>query len=281
MLRAGAFFRLMRPVNLGILLLTQFLLLAKGSGWNAELLRFPACFLLTLAILGTAAAGNVINDIHDTATDAINKPQKQLIPDIISRRQALTFYFLLLSASLVAAWFTEPGFFLFCASGSLLLYFYTRELKGIPLAGNILIAMLTAAAVFSARLGLFDTTGIPFAELSALSFFVNLTRELIKDVQDMPGDQAAGIHTYPVRYGIKSTHHLAAWLLIPAVVIAAAPLLFSFETWPFRLHYTGAALLILWISIHIYRLDSPSRSGIISRNLKLILFYGLLGILWL
>jgi 4-hydroxybenzoate polyprenyltransferase len=281
MARPGAYLQLMRPVNLGILLLMQLLILGKGSGWNMELLRIPECLLLALAVLCTAAAGNVINDLHDTATDAINKPVNQLIPGVISRKQAAIFYALLLAFALLAAWFVELGFFLFCAAVSLLLYFYTLELKGIPLAGNILIALLTAAAVFCTRLGLYDTTLIPFAELSSLAFFVNLSREMVKDIEDHPGDAAAGIQTFVVRYGSVKAYRFAALLLLPSAMLAVAPLILGFENIPFRLHYALAAILLLWISIAIYRTNVTSVAKMHSKRLKLALLWGLLGILWL
>ncbi len=281
MARPGAYLQLMRPVNLGILLLMQLLILGKGSGWNMDLLRMPECLLVALAILFTAAAGNVINDAHDTTTDAINKPVKQLIPGVISSKQALILYAVLVASALLAAWYVELVFFLFCAAVSLLLYFYTLELKGIPLVGNILIAMLTAAAVFCTRLGLYDTTLIPFAELSALAFLVNLSRELVKDVEDQPGDTAAGIHTFAVRHGSEKTYRLAGLVLFPTVLLAVAPAIFGFENILFSLHFALAAVLLLWISIAIYRTTSASEATIHSKRLKLALFYGLLGILWL
>jgi 4-hydroxybenzoate polyprenyltransferase len=281
MARPGAYLQLMRPVNLGILLLMQLLLLGKGSGWNAEMLRLPECIWVALAILATAAAGNVINDIYDTATDAVNKPGKQLVPKVIPQKNALLFYCVLLAISLFSAWFTDLGFFLFCAAVSLLLFYYTRELKGIPIAGNLLIALLTAAAVFSTRHGLYDTTLIPFAELSALAFFVNLSRELVKDVEDLAGDRAAGILTFAVRFGHLQTYRLAALVLFPAALLAMAPVLFVFESLLFRMHYAIAAAGLLWISIVIYRTNTPAQAGRLSRYLKLALFWGLLGTLWL
>lgn len=281
MARPGAYLQLMRPVNLGILLLMQLLILGKGSGWNIDLLRMPECLLLALAIVCTAAAGNVINDLHDIETDAVNKPGKRWIPDVVSRKQAYIFYAALVLAALMASWFVELSFFLFCAAVSLLLYFYTLELKGIPLAGNILIAMLTAAAVFCTRLGLYDTTRIPFAELSALAFFVNLSRELVKDIEDQPGDAAAGIQTFAVRFGSGKTYRIAGLFLLPSALLAAAPLFFGFENVPFRLHYSLAAVFLFGLSIGIYRTNNPSDAHKYSRLLKGSLFFGLIGILWL
>lgn len=281
MTRPGAYLQLMRPVNLGILLLLQLLLLGKGSGWNTALLRWPECLWLAWAILSAAAAGNVVNDLLDTATDAINKPEKQLIPERITRTEAWRLYALLVVSSLLSAWFVDPGFFIFCCAISILLRFYTSDLKGIPLAGNILVAMLTAAAVFSLRLGLYDTTRIPFAELSALAFFVNLARELVKDVEDLPGDGAAGIRTIAVCYGIDRTMQLASLALLPAFILAAVPVFLAIDGLLFRLHYLIAALAILWISIAIYRNRRPEKASTISLQLKLLMLYGLLGMLWL
>ena len=281
MANPGAYLQLMRPVNLGILLLMQLLILGKSSAFDMEMLRMPDCVLLAIAILATAAAGNVINDVHDTATDAVNKPDKQLVPAVVSQGQAMRLYTGLLLMPLIAAWFVGIGFFMLCMVSSVLLHFYTRELKGIPLAGNLLIATLTAAAVFSTRLGLYDTTLLPFAELSALAFFVNLARELVKDVEDIPGDLAAGIRTYAVRFGPKRTMRLGAAFLLPAALLAFAPLLLGMESLSFRIHYLIAGAFLLVITHFMISQGTVVRPGKVSFWLKVSLLYGLSGILWL
>jgi 4-hydroxybenzoate polyprenyltransferase len=103
----------------------------------------------------------------------------------------------------------------------------------------------------------------------------------VKDIEDQPGDAAAGIHTFAVRHGSEKTYRLAGLVLFPTVLLAVAPAIFGFENILFSLHFALAAVLLLWISIAIYRTTSASEATIHSKRLKLALFYGLLGILWL
>ena len=51
--------------------------------------------LLVIATLSIAAAGNVINDIHDVKADAINKPTKVIVGENISEKNAYRFFFTL------------------------------------------------------------------------------------------------------------------------------------------------------------------------------------------
>ena len=48
--------------------------------------------LLVIATLSIAAAGNVINDIHDVKADAINKPTKVIVGENISEKNAYRFF---------------------------------------------------------------------------------------------------------------------------------------------------------------------------------------------
>lgn len=67
--------KIVRPVNLLIVALTMFIVLFKFKDENAADYWFNALLLIMPAVL-TAAAGYVINDIFDTLTDSINKPER-------------------------------------------------------------------------------------------------------------------------------------------------------------------------------------------------------------
>ena len=153
--------------------------------------------LLLVAAAGVAAAfGNVINDIHDIASDRISHPGRPLPRNEISRRAAWIYAALLALLSLLCAWFVTPLHAVATAVPLTLLAAYTLFLKATPLAGNILISLLVSYALLFGGLAapLFDRLLIP----ALLAFLLNFMREIIKDVQDEPGDHLAGIRTTAV-----------------------------------------------------------------------------------
>ena len=156
-----ALIRTLRPLNLGIILLTMLLL---EYGLIAPLLKTLPFYeegtspfitsrvhfgLLTLSTLMIAGAGNIINDYFDLRADRINKPEKVLIGKRVKRRVAMLTHFILnVMGLLLGAWISwRTGvwfvllFQLFAAG---VLWFYSLYLKHEPLIGNISVALITA-----------------------------------------------------------------------------------------------------------------------------------------
>jgi 4-hydroxybenzoate polyprenyltransferase len=283
-----ALIQITRPVNLLIILLTQLLFMAKGAEWlqagvgsllhlNMDLLRIQDALFLMLATLSAAAAGNVVNDIEGQAADLVNKPGRRHVGTAVRVKTAWVFYLVLLVGSLGAAWMVDLAFFIFTVVINLLLFFYSSDLKGMPLAGNILVAMLTAAVVFVSRKGIEDASMLPFSEFTVMAFLLNLSRELVKDVDDEEGDRAAGIGTFVVCYGSKKALQLSAMLLFLAFGAALALAVFHPGGWMFRLHLILASLAILLQAVTLLRSQTAGPS---SRNIKLLMLFGLLAVLW-
>ncbi len=283
-----ALIQITRPVNLLIILLTQLLFMAKGAEWlqagvgsllhlNMDLLRIQDALFLTLATLSAAAAGNVVNDIEGQAADLVNKPGRRHVGTAVRVKTAWVFYLVLLAGSLGAAWMVDLAFFIFTVVVNLLLFFYSSDLKGMPLAGNILVAMLTAAVVFVSRKGIEDASMLPFSEFTVMAFLLNLSRELVKDVEDEEGDRAAGIGTFVVCYGSKKALQLSAMLLFLAFGAALALAVFHPGGWMFRLHLILASLAILLQAVTLLRSQTAGPSA---RNIKLLMLFGLLAVLW-
>lgn len=283
-----ALIQITRPINLLIILLTQLLFMAKGAEWlqagvgsllhlNMDLLRIQEALFLMLATLSAAAAGNVVNDIEGQAADLVNKPGRRHVGTAVRVKTAWVFYLVLLVGSLGAAWMVDLAFFIFTVVINLLLFFYSSDLKGMPLAGNILVAMLTAAVVFVSRKGIEDASMLPFSEFTVMAFLLNLSRELVKDVEDEEGDRAAGIGTFVVCYGSKKALQLSAMLLFLAFGAALALAVFHPGGWMFRLHLILASLAILLQAVTLLRSQTAGPS---SRNIKLLMLFGLLAVLW-
>ena len=90
-------------MNLLIVALTMFIVLYKFKDEGAADYWFNALLLILPAVL-TAAAGYVINDIFDTLTDSINKPDRVTVGKTITKLQAWVLYAVLTIISLLISW---------------------------------------------------------------------------------------------------------------------------------------------------------------------------------
>jgi geranylgeranylglycerol-phosphate geranylgeranyltransferase len=108
-------------------------------------------------------------------------------------------------------------------ANSVLLYFYARNLKTTLLMGNICVAYLTGSTfLFGGSVYGFAgmaLTYIPFW----LSSLATMSREIMKDIEDMKGDSKAGARTLPILAGEKLSGALGAFLALVAVVLSYQP----------------------------------------------------------
>ena len=194
--------------------------------------------LLVASTVFIAAAGYVINDIFDQESDAINRPQQQIVGKSISESAAYNIYVALNLIGVGIGFYLsnvieKPSFatiFIFIAA---LLYFYATTLKGIVLLGNFVVAFILALSVLV--IGVFDLYPMIFhgnqAQMKVLfsiltdyaifAFLINFIREIIKDAEDVKGDYNQGIRTLPILFGIERTAKVIFALLLIAVALVA------------------------------------------------------------
>jgi len=204
---------LLRPVNLGIIILTMTLFMFHASQWSVQNLRWPDALFVLLAVLFTAAAGYVINDILDIEEDIINKPEKRIIAKHVSIRSGFIFYLILLLGSLVFGFLTGLSMGLVCVLISVLLYFYSSDLKGTTLWGNLLVSLMNGVVVFFSAQGVDEKFNGYFAEYAFLAFLITMVREVVKDIEDMEGDKTREYETFPLVYGPRKSVWLGMGIL--------------------------------------------------------------------
>lgn len=180
---------ILRPVN-GIM--------AAGAVWLGAWISSARLTALSVSILSAAAFlstgfGNVINDIIDWKTDQISHADRPIPSGIISVRAAVFYSVLLGGYAPLLAFMVAPlyGFATLVPVFTLILY--ATFLKGTPLVGNLLVALLVAYALLFGSLEAPDFNHLLLPAL--LAMLLNLSREIIKDIQDIAGDTAAGIRT--------------------------------------------------------------------------------------
>lgn len=256
--------------------------------------------LLVLSTVLIAAAGYVINNIYDVATDTINKPNDVVIGKGISETAGYNIYIALNITGVAIGFYISniimrPGFatlFILIAS---LLYFYTISLKQIMILGNVIVALLLAFSVII--IGVFDlfpaTTEENRAQMASLfsilldyalfAFMINFIREMIKDIEDVNGDYNQGMNTLPIAIGINRTAKIAlGFAIIPFILSLLYINKYFVENNLFIITgYAFAFVLapLLYFIVKIFTAKSQKDFHHLSNVLKLILLFGILSIL--
>jgi len=256
--------------------------------------------LLVLSTVLLAAAGYVINNIYDVATDTINKPNDVVVGKGISETTAYNIY-IGLNITGVAIGFVlaniifRPSFaslFILIAS---LLYFYSTTLKQIMILGNFVVALLLSVSVLI--IGVFDlfpaTNAENQAQMASLfsilidyalfAFMINFIREIIKDIEDVNGDYNQGMNTLPIAIGISRSLKIAlAFAIIPFISCMLYVKTYFFENNLFFATFYAFAFVLaplLYFIVKILSAKNQKDYHHLSMVLKLILLFGILSIL--
>jgi 4-hydroxybenzoate polyprenyltransferase len=306
----AAFLKMIRPPNLIFIVLTQFLfyyciLLPLLNPLNVKIPIDKSSFvLLSLASVFIAAAGYIINDYFDVNIDQINKPRKNVVDIIVSRRWAMLWHFVLSSIgvllSLYISWRTGLWYIVLANIACVFLLFgYSVSLKRKLLSGNILISLLTAWVILIlciSEIRLFSKIApeIALAEQKVIrlgflyagfAFILSLIREAIKDMEDRGGDEKYGSKTMPIVWGIQSTKiYVAVWMIVLlAILIIVQVYVLQFRWWlpvaysivliVFPLGYIFYKLFKATTPQHFHELSNWSKGVMLTGILSMSFFY--------
>jgi len=194
-----------------------------AGGWIAlQRIALPK-ELVFAALSGFAlgAAGNTWNDIRDIAADRVNRPgTRPLAAGQVSRGTADLTVFGGALAGLAAAGLISGVQVLAACAALAVMMVYSPLLKPTPVLGNVAVAVVAGSPPFYGALAL----GLPAAGLVpwVLAAWLHFMREIVKDVEDEPGDRAIGRRTLPIAVGQRPAMVVAAGvglLFIPASLL--------------------------------------------------------------
>ena len=230
--------KIIRPFNLllGCISVTMVAFLCN--------LFFSSSFIHTiLVVFCFGAASNMLNDIIDVAIDRFNKPKRVMPMGLLNTKLTIILSFFLYAIGIISTFFLQPlGQYIALCIILPLLILYTPILKPIPLVGNIIIGGIIGSVFLFAEAALTDNIDImwiPFFLATALSFI----REICKDAEDLIGDDALHIKTFPVIFGLNSTLQILRGFSICFCFCAFIPYLNTY----YRLLYI--VLMIFFIEI--------------------------------
>jgi len=218
-LSLGAIAQLTRFWNLVIIGIAQYFTAFFLVGTHT--LSDPALLLLSFSTILIAAAGYIINDYYDVKIDLINKPERVVIGKTIARRYAILLHSVLsfagVALGLLLSWQVAAiNFF-----ASFLLWFYSNHLKRLPFVGNFVVALLTGLSVALINL-LYHQSATLIYIYAVFAFMITLVREIIKDMEDLKGDNTYGCKTLPIVWGIPKTRqfiYAILFLFIAGVLV--------------------------------------------------------------
>ena len=227
---ATALFRLTRPGNAiicGLSVITGSVIAGRPSDMLIRLVTEPSApwsYRTWAAAISAAlilAAGNVYNDVRDVATDRVNAPNRPLAAGLVSPAAATVWAVILAMFGLTVSIPVGASGTGIAIAAVLLLVLYDIRLKGVPLAGNLAVALLGwLAFVYGGVAG-----GAIMRSLVPAGFALlfHLAREIVKDAADVRGDCAVGVRTIATTKGVITAGRMSGWVLVMLAVTVGAP----------------------------------------------------------
>ena len=225
----SAYLKILRPDEALMMALPVVIIAIVGHVYTISVI------LATLLVYCMAGAGNIINDVFDHEIDAVNKPDRPIPSGKISLKNAGIYAAILDSIAILLGVIISCLIhnFLFLAiiiASAVIIYMYSRYFKAMPMIGNIVVGvMIGLCFVVGGLILLCETEDWTIFKISVyiglLAAVANVARELVKDMEDIHGDELGGARTFPILFGKKVSSVIVMILL--AVAVAVCILLYT------------------------------------------------------
>ena len=200
-----------------------------------------------LSVWAFMCSWNALNDILDVEIDKLNQPNRPLPSGDISLNNAKILTAILMCFSLFCLVYAgyisssieegfenwAPSILIWLLAIFLLTNYesssnYSLKLKDRGLPGNFAISLSVGMVILFGAAGVFEPTEPRVLSLFFIGLSYNLAREIVKDIEDMEGDE--GRNTLAMRIGVEKARVLAWMILLLTMVSILAP--FALEIFP-------------------------------------------------
>ncbi|MFH1297756.1 MAG: geranylgeranylglycerol-phosphate geranylgeranyltransferase [Bacteroidota bacterium] len=302
--------RFIRLPNLMIVVLIEFLLrygVLKPILFHDQtefMTGLPDFIIFVVVTLLLAIGGYVINDYFDLKIDRVNRPEQLVVSRLVAPRMAMKVHILVNAVAIILGFYLayrvqSLWFGLLFPCGALFFWFYSARWKQLLVWKNLIVAFISATLImlvllfeffhlrlnpeyFSTVIGTFKGIFRIFLAYAGFAFLVSLFREIVKDMEDLKGDEQFGTRSLPSVTGIGWAKIVVVILvLITMVLLAYGQLViyrFGLEMlfWYFLVTVQMPALYMIVAVIRAKRReDFRFASGLA----KLIMFTGILSLL--
>ena len=223
---------MMRPKNiiLGAITVPIGALIAIGF----EIINQPEILALsTLSVILFMGQANMINDINDYKIDKKSHPNRAIPAGRISLENARSHRNIMLSCSvffaILSSYFQYRNFDLETGVVSIIIFLfaylsielYERQFKQSGFIGNLLISVLVGLVLIYGAASVSGLDDLGLIYIGACAMFGNLAREMVKDCQDIEGDE--GRDTLPMKIGVEKTRMYAYVFVLASLVMLYMP----------------------------------------------------------
>jgi 4-hydroxybenzoate polyprenyltransferase len=275
LMKVLSLFSVVRGYNIPIIIIAQYLsaifILDKDRRALAVLLD-PNLFLIVLASSLTIASGYIINNFYDAQKDLINRPKKSMLDRLVSQQTKLHVYFGLNILVTLLAFLVSWRAACFFAGFIFLIWFYSHKLKRYPVIGNLTAAFLAILPFF----GILMYAKEFYPEIFAHALFLYLlllTRELIKDLENLPGDFATNYRTIPVMFGEKVSKQIITALTF-LTFIPVYLLIEVYDVGYMDIYFYVGMIVIIYFLMMLWKAESQKEYLKLHNVLKLLIVTG-------
>ncbi len=192
--------------------------------------NFPILICSLLIPIFAEMGAFALNDFVDIETDIINKKNRPIVKGEIKLRHAFKASVLFLCFSIALSFLISKVIAIFTLVLVCLAIAYNFLLKRLPFIGNVYIAFTMASPFLFGNLVVCSKLSYLNISLALTAFLVGLAREIIKDIEDVKGDEKVGMKTLPLLVGKK-----------PSAILAIA--FYLFALYPSYLIYSSISAL--------------------------------------
>ena len=191
--------------------------IAAGPAIGNFQVEIAICCISAMMLVG---GGNALNDYNDRESDKENHPNRPIPSGQINAETALNYSYTLLGLGL-AILFLSPNKvdnldlmpFIIALLGMITLVAYENGLKAAGITGNIAVGFMSGAVFLYAGMAV-NNPG-PTIWMFGLAFLATISREIVKDIQDLEGDRDR--RTLPSRIGSSYSLNIAILILLIAI----------------------------------------------------------------
>ncbi|WP_294818198.1 geranylgeranylglycerol-phosphate geranylgeranyltransferase [uncultured Flavobacterium sp.] len=268
-------FSVVRGYNIPIIALAQYLsaiFILAPEQRALDVILDLNLFFIVLASSLTIASGYIINNFYDAQKDLINRPKKSMLDRLVSQGTKLRVYFLLNFIVFLLAWLVSWRAAVFFSAYIFLIWFYSHKLKRYPLIGNLTAAVLAVLPFFGILMYFKNFYQVIFAHATFL-FLLILTRELIKDLENIKGDIVADYRTIPVMFGERTAKAIIMGLTF-LTVIPVFLLIEVYDVGYMDMYFYGGMIVIIYFLSLLWKAETQQHYLRLHNILKFLIVTG-------
>lgn len=279
LLKFFSIFSVARGYNVFVIMLAQYLASIFIFGSHLRALDVVLDFQLFLIIISTSlaiASGYIVNNFYDSEKDLINRPNKSIVDRFVSKNTQFRIYFALNFLSAGLAWIVSWRAAFFISIYIFLIWFYSHKLKKYPIVGNLTASLLVVLPFFEILM-YFKNFSLGIFVHASFLYLIILTREMVKDLENITGDFANNYQTIPVRFGIKPAKRIIT-LLNFLTILPAVTLIYYFEIGYMAYYFYFSLIMLSIFLVQLWQAKNKKAYNALHVSLKLLLILGVLSI---